>query len=95
MSKTAALSPPAAKPTPAQRPAVSRNMPRRSEDLAGEVIQAIDNRAIMGVAVSVVQDTVFLHGRVATERQRSTAERAAWSVNGVKHVRNQITVNFG
>jgi len=58
-------------------------------------MQAIENRAIIGVAVSVVEGTAFLDGQVATERQRRAAERAARSVTGVERVRNRIAVNLG
>ncbi|HWH80449.1 MAG TPA: BON domain-containing protein, partial [Candidatus Binatus sp.] len=86
---------PAAKPKTDQTPALAPNSLRRSQELEGEVIQAIENRAIIGVTVSVVEDTAILEGQVASERQRSTAERAASSVNGIKRVRNRITVNYG
>ena len=77
------------------RSASRHNSPQRREDLEAQVIQALENRAIIGVAVSVVQGTAFLDGRVATERQRRAAERAARSVTGVERVRNRIVVNFG
>ena len=84
----------AAKPTQARRLANQDDLPQRRDDLEADVIQAIANRAIMGVAVSVVHGTAFLDGHVATERQRRAAERAARSVNGIERVRNRITVNF-
>ena len=74
---------------PPQQPA----SPRR--DLQLEVAKAIASRAIMGVEVSVVQGTAILDGRVASERQRRAAERAALSVSGVERVRNRIAITFG
>ncbi|HEX9787739.1 MAG TPA: AAA family ATPase, partial [Candidatus Binatia bacterium] len=43
---------------------------QRSQDLQLQIIKAIENRAIIGVEVSVVRGTAYLDGRVATERQR-------------------------
>jgi type II secretory pathway predicted ATPase ExeA len=65
------------------------------QDLQTQISRAIENRAIMGVEVSVVQGTAFLDGQVATERQRRAAERAARSVAGVERVRNRIAITFG
>jgi osmotically-inducible protein OsmY len=59
-----------------------------------EVAKAIENRAIAGVAVAVIDEIIYLDGRVATERQRSAAEQAARSVAGVEKVRNRIGVNL-
>ena len=67
----------------------------RNHDLQLEIIKAIANRAIIGVEVSVVGGTTYLDGRVATERQRRAAERAAHSVAGVGRVRNRISVTSG
>ncbi|HMA81208.1 MAG TPA: BON domain-containing protein, partial [Candidatus Binatia bacterium] len=86
---------PAAKPTQAHHRAARHSAPQRHENLQAQVMQAIENRAIIGVAVSVVQGTAFLDGQVATERQRRAAERAARSVTGVERVRNRIAVNLG
>jgi hypothetical protein len=61
--------------------------------LQAQIIKAIENRAIFGVEVSVVRGTAFLDGRVATERQRRAAERAAHSVDKVSRVRNRIVVD--
>ncbi|MGH7844692.1 MAG: BON domain-containing protein, partial [Candidatus Binatia bacterium] len=66
-----------------------------SEKLETRVYRAISNRAIRGVAVSIVDGTVYLAGQVATERQKAAAAQAARSVPGVKEVRDQITVDFG
>ena len=83
------------KSTQPQRPAARHNELQRRENLQAQVMQAIENRAIIGVAVSVVEGTAFLDGQVATERQRRAAERAARSVTGVERVRNRIAVNLG
>ena len=87
---------PAAKSTQAYHQAARHSgAPQRHENLQAQVMQAIENRAIIGVAVSVVQGTAFLDGQVATERQRRAAERAARSVTGVERVRNRIAINLG
>jgi hypothetical protein len=64
----------------------------RWKQIESQIQKAIENRAISGVAVSVVNGTAFLDGRVASERQKRAAERAANSVEGVERVRNRITV---
>jgi type II secretory pathway predicted ATPase ExeA len=66
-----------------------------SENLQSQVAKAIESRAIMGVEVSVMHGTAYLDGRVATERQRRAAERAARSVAGVERVRNRIAISYG
>ena len=58
-----------------------------------QIVKAIQNRAIDGVQVSVIESTAFLDGRVATERQKSAAEQATRSVPDVKEIRNRIIVN--
>jgi type II secretory pathway predicted ATPase ExeA len=63
--------------------------------LEAKVYKAIENRAITGVNVAVINGAVVLEGRVATERQRNAAERAARSVTGVGRVRNKISVAAG
>jgi general secretion pathway protein A len=100
--------PPIAKPDPAPKkvtPAVKQKGPEshppasienaeiRRKRLEIEVAKAIENRAIAGVAVAVIDEIIFLDGRVATERQRAAAELAARSVAGVEKVRNRIGVN--
>ncbi len=67
----------------------------RQREIQLEVAKAIASRAIMGVQVSVVQGTAILEGRVASERQRRAAERAALSVTGVERVRNRIAITYG
>jgi general secretion pathway protein A len=64
----------------------------RSRQLEALVQKAILNRAINGIEVSVVNGTAVLQGRVASERQKQAAERAANSVGGVQRVRNRIVV---
>jgi type II secretory pathway predicted ATPase ExeA len=57
-----------------------------------EVQAALENRAITGVVVSVIDGTAYLDGRVASARQKLMAERAARSVAEVKKVRNRLDV---
>ena len=57
-----------------------------------EIQKALHNRAISNVAVSLVDGTAYLDGEVATERQKSMAERAARSVPDVVDVKNRLTV---
>jgi type II secretory pathway predicted ATPase ExeA len=75
-----------------QRPA-SENSGIRSKQIEAQVQRAIANRAIEGVEVSVIDGTAYLQGRVASERQKRAAERAANSVEGVKQVRSRIVVS--
>jgi hypothetical protein len=65
-----------------------------AEKLEFEVYKAIYNRAIQGVEVSVQDGTVYLGGRVATDRQKLAAAQAARSVPGVRAVRDRIIVTF-
>ena len=84
--------------TPANQegaPATKFNSNQRHDDLQSQISRAIENRAIMGIEVSVVQGTAYLDGHVASERQRRAAERAARSVVGVERVRNRIAITFG
>jgi type II secretory pathway predicted ATPase ExeA len=60
--------------------------------IEAEIKKAIQNRAIIGVRVSVVNGTAFLDGRVASVRQKLMAERAARTVAEVKAVRNRLNV---
>ena len=71
---------------------VAENADAQRKLLEAQVYKAIENRAIMGVDVSVINGTAYLEGRVATERQRDAAERAARGVAGVQRVRNRIAV---
>jgi type II secretory pathway predicted ATPase ExeA len=88
----AKITPPAKKE---RAPATKVTSGPERQDLQTQISRAIENRAIMGVEVSVVQGTAFLDGQVATERQRRAAERAARSVAGVERVRNRIAITFG
>jgi general secretion pathway protein A len=77
-----------------ERPEISKaaqpeNQRKRIE---AEVQAALQNRAIDGVVVSVVDGTAYLDGRVASLRQKTMAERAARSVAEVKRVRNRLDV---
>src|SRR3989442_3051930 len=58
-----------------------------------QIYKAIQNRAISGVDVALINGRVYLDGRVDTENQRLAAERAARSVSEVKQVRNRIVIN--
>jgi general secretion pathway protein A len=89
---------PSAKPSPALRSKkeqASRPEPPeiRNKAMEAQIEKAIQNRAISGVDVSVINGTAVLQGRVATERQKQAAERAASSVSGVERVRNRIRVD--
>jgi hypothetical protein len=77
-----------------QPPAPIESADIRRKRLETEVAKAIENRAIAGVAVAVIDEIIYLDGRVATERQRNAAEQAARSVAGVEKVRNRIGVNL-
>ena len=101
--KSPAEKPPTSDPKPAPKKApmsagnsrqapVAENADAQRKILEAQVYKAIENRAIMGVEVSVINGTAYLEGRVATERQRDAAERAARSVAGVQRVRNRIAV---
>jgi hypothetical protein len=74
------------------RASQAENPQTRRSQIAAQVQRAIENRAIQGVEVSVVNGTAFLRGRVASERQKRAAERAASGVDGVQRVRNEISV---
>jgi type II secretory pathway predicted ATPase ExeA len=63
------------------------------QNLESEIAAAMRNRAIMGIEASVIDDTVYLDGRVASTRQKNAAERAARGVSGVKKLRNRIVVS--
>ncbi len=90
-SKPAGRTPPA---TTAKDEQGSRPEPLdvRNKQLEAQIVKAIQNRAISGVEVSFVNGTALLQGRVASERQKQAAERAASSVGGVQRVRNRIVV---
>ena len=44
------------------------------------------------VTVTAEGDTITLSGTVRTYHEREMAEGAVWSAPGIKHVRNEITV---
>ena len=71
----------------------SNDAESRRNKIELQIAKAIQNRAIAGVQVSVIDGTAFLDGRVATERQKSAAEQATRSVPDVKDIRNRIVVN--
>lgn len=71
----------------------SNDAESRRNKIELQIAKAIQNRAIAGVQVSVIDGTAFLDGRVATERQKSAAEQATRSVPDVRQVRNRIVVN--
>jgi hypothetical protein len=80
----------------------TRKVPPRIESISdpdlekkrieAEVNKAIQNRAITGVRVSMINGTAYLDGRVASVRQKVMAERAARTVTEVKTVRNRLDV---
>ena len=82
-----------APPTNAGQPLATNNPAAQRKILEAQIYRAIKNHAIVGVDVSVINGTAVLKGRVATERQKNAAERAARSVAGVKRVRNRIAVS--
>jgi BON domain len=63
--------------------------------LAGEVwksLRAKSPDAVALVDVDVVESTVYLTGRVDTEGEKIFAEAAAWRVDGVRQVVNDLQV---
>ena len=76
-----------------QPPILNSDAPVTAEKLELEIYKAINNRAIRGVEVSVVDGTAYLAGRVETDKQKLVAAQAARSVPGVKDVRDEIIVN--
>ena len=74
------------------RQAMKQDPEGQKKLLEAQIHRAIENRAIMGVTVSVIESITYLDGRVATVRQRNAAEQAARSVAGVERVRNRIAV---
>jgi type II secretory pathway predicted ATPase ExeA len=76
----------ARKDRPDQNPAVRRRF------IEIEIQRAIQNRAIEGVSVKLIGGTAYLGGQVASEQQRSMAERAALGVQEVASVENHIEI---
>jgi osmotically-inducible protein OsmY len=75
------------------RAAKGTSQKEASDKLEFDIYRAIAKHAIRGVEVSVIDGTVFLGGRVATENQKIAAAKAASNVPGVKYVRDRIIVN--
>jgi general secretion pathway protein A len=69
-----------------QEPAVQRRL------LEMDVQKAIQNRAIEGVSVNFIDGAVYLDGQVASETQRSLAERAALGVTEGVTVHNRLEI---
>jgi type II secretory pathway predicted ATPase ExeA/osmotically-inducible protein OsmY len=83
--------------TPRQTGAPSQPPPqelsgRTGNDPVQQISKAIENRAITGVRVTIKDDIAFLDGRVASERQRRAAEKAAREAGQVRGVRNRIVI---
>jgi len=64
-----------------------------SRGLAMKISKAIENRAIVGIGVAVIDNVAYLDGRVASEAQRKVVERAARDVRQIRAVRNRIVVD--
>lgn len=82
---------------PKEAPPVHNKPPALNPDaqrrlLEREIQKAINNRAIEGVSVNVVEGTAILTGQVASETQKAMAERAALGVQEVARVENQIEI---
>ncbi|HEY2986435.1 MAG TPA: AAA family ATPase [Candidatus Binatia bacterium] len=80
------------KPEKQDRSRAFNNREGRRKKLELQVAKAIQNRAIEGVTVSVIEGAAVLDGRVETERQKLAAERAARSVPEVTEIQNRIVV---
>jgi hyperosmotically inducible protein len=54
----------------------------------------VDNKDVDASAISVetLNGTVMLAGFAKSTRERTTAEGITWKVNGVKQVKNEITI---
>lgn len=64
-------------------------------DLRRRIVQALHRSADLDarqITVAVSDDTVTLSGTVASWSERDTADRAAGSAPGIRHVENQILV---
>jgi general secretion pathway protein A len=79
-------------PTSNEQAKLAQSLGAQRKLLEAKIHKAIENRAIIGVNVAVINGTAFLQGRVATEQQKDAAERAARSVAGVERVDNRIAV---
>jgi general secretion pathway protein A len=76
-----------------KRPTKDTGKKSVNDRLELDIHRAIAKRAIRGVAVTVIDGTVVLRGRVDTENQKIAATKAASDVPGVKYIRDQIIVN--
>jgi general secretion pathway protein A len=85
-SQARSFASPALRYRPVQEPAVKNNL------LEIKVHKAIQNRAIEGVSVNLIDGAVYLHGQVASERQRSLAEREARGVSDGVTVHNRLQI---
>lgn len=72
---------------------------RERLDLTGEIIQQANSLFAADktlsqhpVAVDGFKGNMRLKGRVATETDRSRAEKIVWALRGVKSVQNDLTV---
>ena len=64
-----------------------------SREQAIKISKAIEDRAILGIGVAVIDHVAYLDGRVASEAQRRVVERAARDVPQIRAVRNRIVVD--
>lgn len=81
-----------ARAAPGRRTPPREDPDQQRRELAAQISQAIANRAIPGIGVSVIDGTAYLNGRVATERQRAAAERAARGIPDLRGVQNRIII---
>ena len=81
------------KQEPLKTATTETNKKAASDRLEFDIHRAIAKYAIRGVEVSVIDGTVILGGRVATENQKIAAAKAASNVPGVKYIRDRIIVN--
>ncbi len=58
----------------------------------GDALQRSADLEAKNVSVDVAGDTVTLNGKVKAYYERELVERAAWTVPGVKHVVDHITI---
>ena len=72
---------------------VKGNTAPTSRELAIKVSRAIENRAITGIGVAVIDNVAYLDGRVTSETQRKVVEQAAREVPQIHAVRNRIVVD--
>jgi hypothetical protein len=87
---SAEKAPTAVRPPEKNRPAEDPMLNRRLLEI--EIHKAIQNRAIDGVTVTLIDGTAYLDGRVASDRQKSLAEQAALAVTTVEKVENRIRI---